>query len=134
MPGQGLLVQRLGGGEQQRLDDAQLLAPVGRLQRDHIGGERQRKARSASSRSVSSSGIASTLLNCFAVIPGPRCCCFSVDHDHAARSRRRTKSGANDFAWRISSVPSRVISRLAVKLEASAVVRSSGSTRNSASS
>ncbi len=32
MPGQSLLGERLGGGEQQRLDDAQLLAPVGRLQ------------------------------------------------------------------------------------------------------
>ena len=36
MPGQGLLGERLGGGEQQRLDDAQLLAPVGRLQGDDI--------------------------------------------------------------------------------------------------
>ena len=135
MPGDGGLGQRLGGGEQQRLDDAQFLAPIGRLQRDDIGGERQRQARS--------SRAPSRLPACLPALPppysiaslsslGPVVVVWLVDHAHAARSRRRTKSGAKDFAWRISSAPSRVISKVAVKLDASAVLRSSGSTRNSA--
>ena len=134
MPGDGGFGQRLGGGEQQRLDDAQFLAPIGRLQRDDIGGERQRQARSLALRLVFRHIFRhclhpTQLLRCH---PWAPLCCSLVDHAHAARSRRRTNSGAKDFAWRISSAPSRVISKVAVKLEASAVLRSSGSTRNSA--
>ena len=36
-------VERLWACEQQRLDNAQLLAPVGRWQRHHIGGKREAK-------------------------------------------------------------------------------------------
>src|SRR5215468_433797 len=48
MLGESSLIQRLGGCEQQRFNDAQFFALIGRLQRDDIGGKRQEKPRPAS--------------------------------------------------------------------------------------
>ncbi len=46
-----------------------------------------------------------------------------------ATARGRSHKGAKGSSWRMSSMPSRTISRLAEKLEASAVARSAGSAR-----
>ena len=96
VPGQGLLVQRLGRGKQKRLDDAELLAPIGRLQLDDIGRKRQRKARWLSLRLVFRHCLDPTqLLRCH---PRPRCCCFA---QHIT-ILRRARGGAPEAARTIS--------------------------------